>query len=120
MRSKLATLVAVALAGSGCALQNVYDTPTQKHTLKVAPHEFTPLGPVSGSECRNQVMQIFVIESPSMQGAVVDARAQRPGTDIILNKHVYSGGETVIPFFWSRRCVYLEGMAARLSKGVKR
>jgi len=65
-------------------------------------------------------MQVSVLASPSMQGAVRDARAQRPGTDLILDKHIYSGGETIIPFFWSRRCVYVEGVAVYLAKGVKR
>jgi hypothetical protein len=114
----LVSIVALGLAG--CAVQNVYDSPTQKHTLKIAPHEYAPLGTVSGKECRNQVMQVFLLESPSMQGAVLEARAQRPGTDLVIDKHIYSGGETIIPFFWSKRCIYVEGMAVHLSKGVKR
>jgi hypothetical protein len=32
----------------GCAVQSVHDAPTQKHTLKIAPHEYAPLGPTDG------------------------------------------------------------------------
>ena len=106
--------------GTGCAVQQNYDAPAQKHALKIGPDEYAPLGTVSGKDCRNQVMQVFVLASPTLQGATLEARAQRPGTDLILDKHIYSGGETIIPFFWSKRCLYVEGMAVYLSKGVKR
>ena len=75
MSRALAGLDLLAILGTGCALQNVYDTPTQKHTPEIQPDETAPLGPVRGKESRNQVMQVFVTASPTMQGAVLEARA---------------------------------------------
>jgi hypothetical protein len=53
----------------GCAVQSVHDAPTQKHTLKIAPHEYAPLGPTDGP--------IVVEESWYVQGTAARYTGKR-------------------------------------------
>jgi hypothetical protein len=107
-------MLAAVFALTGCAMQSLHQAPGNKYGLKLEPWEFEPLGPVNGRSCRNEVMKAFTLSSPTLYEAGMAAREMQPGTDLILRKNVYEEGETVIPFFWHRRCIYVEGIAVRL------
>jgi hypothetical protein len=66
------------------------------------------------------ILTIFSLSSPRLLEAELDAREKAPGTDLIVNKHVYQGGETIVPGIYSRRCVFLEGDAIRLATETQR
>ncbi len=112
----LAVALATAFLLAGCAMQSLHQAPGNKYSLKLEPWEFEPLGPVNGRSCRTVVMQAFIFSSPTLYEAELVAREMQPETELILQKNVYEGGETVIPFFWHRRCIYLEGIAVRLPR----
>ena len=113
----LAVVLATAFLLAGCAMQSLHQAPGNKYGLKLEPWEFEPLGPVNGRSCRNEVMKAFILSSPTLYEAELAAREMQPETGLILHKNVYEEGETVIPFFWHRRCIYMEGIAVRLIRG---
>jgi hypothetical protein len=113
----LALVLATPLVLAGCAMQSLHQAQVNKYGLKLEPWEVERLGPVSGRSCRNEVMKAFTLSSPTLYEAELAAREMQPETELILHKNVYGEGETVIPFFWHRRCIYLEGIAVQLMRG---
>lgn len=96
-------------------MQEVYAPFSQSYAVKLKPWQYERLGAVTGESCRTVVLTIFALSSPKALEAELDARTQAPGADLILNKHVYQGGETIVPGIYTRRCVFLEGEAIRLA-----
>ena len=99
----------------GCATQEPFERVKQSVDVSLPPESFQRLGPVSGVSCRNVVLRVFSLSSPTVYEAELDARAKEPGTDLIFEKSIYAETQTVVPFVFTRRCIALEGIAIRLT-----
>ena len=103
----LATLVA-------CASQQPFEPTRQSVDVSLPPDRFERLGPVTGRSCRRVIMKVFALTSPTVLEAEVEARSKEPSADLIFEKSIYVEGETIVPFFYTRRCIFLEGIAIRI------
>lgn len=110
----LSPMVLLALAGAACATQQPFEPLNQTVDVALPPDSFERLGPVRGTSCRNVIMKIFALTSPTVLEAEMNARQGEPDADLIFEKNIYAEGQTVVPFVFTRRCISLEGVAIRL------
>ncbi len=99
----------------GCVSRQLQSAPNDWFQLQLTPSDYKVISPVSGQDCVTVVL-IFQFTSPDLLAAEQAALSAAPGAELLLNKHLYWQTQTVFPGIITLQCIYVEGLAAKLTR----
>lgn len=115
MTSRVAIALAlVAWVGVGCATRSLVTAPGDAVHLGVEPQEYSVIAAVQGKDCVPTYLSFIQFSNPDLLKAEIKAMQAAPGSEILLNKHVYVQKEVIIPILTGNSCFYVEGLAVNL------